>query len=180
VAAAGEYDFVLSVLTLHHAPDLHAALSRIRLLLAPGGRAVLMDVYPAESALRPPRRSVRWLTHRALPRRPRIRAMAALRLGVNLVRRGPSAAGEIYRLSTRRAWLDHLVSDRFFSREELERCGADYWSAGCESSRGRRSSSWPGPFRKTPNMMGISQHDADNRHDGPPGDSKTATGSHTR
>ena len=29
---------------------------------------------------------------------------------------------EIYRLSIRRAWLDHRVSDRFFSREELIRC----------------------------------------------------------
>lgn len=122
VHAPGHYDFVLSVLTLHHAPDLHAALSHIRALLAPGGRVVVMDVYPAESALRPPARSLRWMVHHTLPLRPRVHAMTALRLGVNLARRGPSAAWEIYRLSTRRAWLDHLVSDRFFSREELERC----------------------------------------------------------
>ena len=56
VDAPGQYDFVLSVLTLHHAPDLRAALSHIKALLAPCGRAVMMDVYPAESALRPPER----------------------------------------------------------------------------------------------------------------------------
>jgi SAM-dependent methyltransferase len=38
-----------------------------------------------------------------------------------LIRRGPVTAWEIYRLSTRREWLDHLVTDRFFSLEELER-----------------------------------------------------------
>jgi ubiquinone/menaquinone biosynthesis C-methylase UbiE len=122
VDAPGQYDFVLSVLTLHHAPDLRDALSHIRALLAPCGRAVVMDVYPAESALRPPERSLRWMIHRVLPLRPRMHAMAALRLGVNLVRHRPSEAWEIYRLSTRKAWLDHLGSDRFFSREELERC----------------------------------------------------------
>ena len=40
-------------------------------------------------------------------------------------RRGPSAAWEIYRLTTRKAWVDHLASDRFFSREELQRCCDD-------------------------------------------------------
>jgi hypothetical protein len=40
---------------------------------------------------------------------------------VNLVRRGPATAWEIYRLSTRQDWLDHRVTDRFFSLDELER-----------------------------------------------------------
>ncbi len=35
--------------------------------------------------------------------------------GPNLLRRGSAAAWEIYRLSTG-AWLDHRVSDRFFSK----------------------------------------------------------------
>jgi SAM-dependent methyltransferase len=122
IEGPGRYDFVLSVLTLHHAPDLHAALRHVRALVAPGGRAVVMDVHPAESAVRPPERSLRRMVHRAVPLRPRIRLMAALRLGVSLPRRGPSAAWEIYRLTTRKAWVDHLASDRFFSREELQRC----------------------------------------------------------
>jgi len=125
IEAPGHYDFVLSVLTLHHAPDLHAALRHVRALVAPGGRAVVMDVHPAESAVRPPERSLRRMVHRAVPLRPRIRLMAALRLGVSLPRRGPSAAWEIYRLTTRKAWVDHLASDRFFSREELQRCCDD-------------------------------------------------------
>ena len=42
-------------------PDLHAALSHIKILLAPGGRAVLVDVYAApESALRSPQ----WMLRR--------------------------------------------------------------------------------------------------------------------
>jgi SAM-dependent methyltransferase len=105
---------------LHHVPDLQAALARVKGLLAPGGRIVLADPYPAESALHPVRR----VLHRLVPLRLRLRAMAVLRLGVNLVRRGPATAWEICRLSTRREWLDHLVSDRFFSREELDQCCA--------------------------------------------------------
>lgn len=51
-AGCGDYDLVLSVMTLHHVPDLQAALARIKGLLAPGGRMVLVDPYPEESALR--------------------------------------------------------------------------------------------------------------------------------
>ena len=34
---SGDYDLVLSVMTLHHVPDLQAALAHIKRLLAPGG-----------------------------------------------------------------------------------------------------------------------------------------------
>jgi 2-polyprenyl-3-methyl-5-hydroxy-6-metoxy-1,4-benzoquinol methylase len=119
---SGEYDLVLSVMTLHHVPDLQAALAHIKGLLARGGRIVLADPYPAESALHPTRR----ILHRLVPLRPRLHAMAVLRLGANLVRRGPATAWEIYRLYTRGEWLDHLVSDRFFSREELDHCCATF------------------------------------------------------
>jgi SAM-dependent methyltransferase len=112
INVAGQYDFVLSVLTLHHVPDLRAALSHIKTLLASGGRAVVVDMY----AVRPPR-----TVHRMVPLRPRLHALAVQKFGANLVRRGPATGWEIYRLSTRREWLDHRVTDRFFSREELER-----------------------------------------------------------
>ncbi len=120
VSGAGCYDFVLSVRTLHHVPDLRAALSHIRTLLAPGGRLAVMDSYPPESELRPgwtARRAV----HRLVPLRPRLHALALQQFGTGLFRRGPVTAWEIYRLSTTREWLDHRVTDRFFSREELER-----------------------------------------------------------
>jgi SAM-dependent methyltransferase len=117
-AGSGEYDLVLSVMTLHHVPDLQAALAHIKGLLAPGGRIVLVDPYPAESALHP---ALRFL-HRLVSLRLRLHAVAVLRFRANLARRGPATAWEIYRLQTRRAWLDHRVSDRFFSREELDQC----------------------------------------------------------
>jgi hypothetical protein len=47
------------------------------------------------------------MVHRLAPRRPRLHALAAQKLSVNLVRRGPATAWELYRLSTRRDWLDH-------------------------------------------------------------------------
>ena len=73
----GEYDLVLSVMTLHHVPDLRTALAHIRGLLAPGGRIVLVDSYPAESALPPAQR----ILHRLVPLRPRLHAGAMLQIG---------------------------------------------------------------------------------------------------
>ncbi len=122
VDGAGHYDFVLSALTLHHVPDLHAALSHIKTLLAPGGRAAVVDMYPPGSALASPPWVLRRMLHRVLPLRPRLHGLAVQKFSVNLVRRGPATAWEIYRLSTRREWLDHRVTDHFFSQEELERC----------------------------------------------------------
>jgi len=127
---SGEYDLVLSVMTLHHVPDLQSALAHIRGLLAPGGRIVVVDPYPAGSALHPVLR----ILHRLVPLRPRLHAMAVLRFGTNLIRRGPATAWEIYRLHTRREWLDHRVSDRFFSREELNQCCATLFP-GCQLER---------------------------------------------
>ena len=57
-----------------------------------------------------------------------------MRLGRNLARRGRATAWEIYRLSTRREWLDHRVSDRFFSPVELEQCCATLFP-GCRMDR---------------------------------------------
>lgn len=78
----------------------------------------MVDSYDIGPDPRWPRR----MLHRLVPLRSRLHGMAGLRLAANLPRRGPGAAWEIYRLTTRRAWLDHRVSDRFFSREELIRC----------------------------------------------------------
>ena len=127
---SGEYDLVLSVMTLHHVPDLQAALAHIKGLLAPGGRIVLVDPYPTESALHLTLR----VLYRLVPLRARLHAGAVLRFRVNLAARGPAAAWEIYRLQTRRAWLDHRVSDRFFSREELDQCCATLFP-GCRLER---------------------------------------------
>lgn len=98
------YDFVLSAATLHHVPDLNAALRRIKTLVAPGGRAVLVDTVSPRPA------NPRWWLYGGELRK----------LLRNSVRRGPAEAWEIYRLSTG-AWLDHRVSDRYLSREQFER-----------------------------------------------------------
>jgi ubiquinone/menaquinone biosynthesis C-methylase UbiE len=117
---AGSYDLVFSAMTLHHVPDLHAALTHIRSLIAPNGRAVLADLYVPSS--RAPEWVVRRMVDRILPQRPRLYAVAAWLLASSLARRSSLAeAWEVYRLRTRREWLDHLVSDRFFTRAELER-----------------------------------------------------------
>jgi 2-polyprenyl-3-methyl-5-hydroxy-6-metoxy-1,4-benzoquinol methylase len=116
VAGAGRYDFVLSALALHHVPDLHAALAHIKMLVAPGGRLVVADMYESGS----PVGRVQGAVRRFVPVRTRLRALAVLALGASITRRGPATAWQIYRLSTRAAWLDHRVSDRFFSRAELE------------------------------------------------------------
>jgi SAM-dependent methyltransferase len=121
VAGAGRYDFVLSVLALHHLPDLYAALGHVKALLAPGGRLVVVDMFPSAADLRP-RSMPRRVARRMVPLRPRLHAMAASRLARDLARRGPGTAWEVYRLSVMPGWLDHLVSERFFSREELDRC----------------------------------------------------------
>ncbi|GAA3597446.1 class I SAM-dependent methyltransferase [Nonomuraea rosea] len=104
VEATDRYDFVLSVATLHHVPDLRAALRHIKSLIAPGGRAVLADTVSPRPA------NPRWWLYGGEVRR----------LLRDLVRRGPAEAGEIFRLSTG-AWLDHRVSDRYLSREQFER-----------------------------------------------------------
>jgi ubiquinone/menaquinone biosynthesis C-methylase UbiE len=120
-SGSGGYDLVLAVMTLHHVPDLQAALAHVKALLAPGGRIAIVDSHPAPSEMR----RIRRILHRLVPLRPRLHAMAAAWLAANLARRGPATAWEIYRLHTRRQWLDHRVSDRFFSREELqEHCAA--------------------------------------------------------
>ena len=148
VHGVGQYGFVLSVLTLHHVPDLHAALSHVKTLLAPGGRLVVIDMYSCEAATGSERllRTV----ERAVPLRLRLHGLAMRNLGANLASRGPATAWEIYRLSTRRAWLDHRVTDRFFSRLELERSGritstssmtsvSGLWNSGFAAVLGRQN-----------------------------------------
>jgi SAM-dependent methyltransferase len=113
LTVTGEYDLVLSVATLHHVPDLGAALSHIKTLVAPGGRAVLVDTVSPRPA------NPRWWLHGG----------AVRNLVRDCVRRGPAQAWEIYRLSTG-AWLDHRVSDRYLSREQFEHAYQEVFRTG--------------------------------------------------
>ncbi len=93
----GQYDLVLSVMTLHHVPDLPNVLQRIGALVAPGGLAILVD--PAQ---RPPRSRY---------------GLYAWHLGE--LARDLGRAWTKFRLNTDRHWLDHQISDRFLSPDEF-------------------------------------------------------------
>ncbi|GAB2690885.1 class I SAM-dependent methyltransferase [Kitasatospora kifunensis] len=99
----GPYDFVLSAATLHHVPDLGAALRHVRSLVAPGGRAVLIDTVSPRAA------TPRWWLYCGSVRK----------LAQHVVARGPGVAWEIFRLSTG-DWLEHRASDRYLSREGFD------------------------------------------------------------
>jgi ubiquinone/menaquinone biosynthesis C-methylase UbiE len=99
----GSYDFIVSSATLHHVPDLPAALTHIKSLLAPGGQAVLVDTVSPRPA------NPRWWLYGGELRK----------LARNLVRRGRADAWEIFKLATG-DWLDHRVSDRYLSRQQFE------------------------------------------------------------
>ncbi len=103
----GTFDLVLSAYALHHVADLAQTLQGIRDLCAPGGRVVLIDnVADLPSVPR------QWFITQA------IYTLA----GDLLRRRRPLAeALELYRLNTDPAWLDHLTSDRFLSRDQFAR-----------------------------------------------------------
>lgn len=100
----GPYDLVLSVGTLHHVPDLEAALAKIRGLVARGGTAILADLVANRDRL------PKWF----------FRAGAVLQLARDLGARRASA-WERFRLATHPAWIDHLASDRYLSAAEFDR-----------------------------------------------------------
>ena len=94
---AGQYDAVVSVMTLHHVPELTSALDRISTLVAPGGLAILVD--PAQRS--PGSRWGLYFWH-------------FRELGLDLHR-----AWTRFRLNTGRLWANHLMSDRFLSPSEF-------------------------------------------------------------
>ena len=103
----GTFDLVLSAYALHHVADLAQTLHGIRGLCAPGGRVVLIDNVADHPSV--PRQ---WFIGEA------IRTLAG-----DLLRRRRSVAEalELYRLNTDPAWLDHLTTDRFLSRDQFAR-----------------------------------------------------------
>lgn len=130
----GRFDLVLSAHTLHHVGDLHATLERIRELVAPGGRAVLVDNVAARPAV--PRR---WFV---------AEAVRALGLDLARRRRPPGEALELFRLSTHPAWLDHVTADRFLSPAEFDlHYGRAFPGARCTDLYRARALCWdaPGP-----------------------------------
>jgi len=105
VETDGSFDLVLCTHTLHHVPDLDAALARIRGLLRPGGQAILVDNVD-------PRRRVprSWFVKEA------VRGLAG---DVLHHRRPVTEAVEVFRLSVHAGWLDHLAADVFLTPAEF-------------------------------------------------------------
>jgi 2-polyprenyl-3-methyl-5-hydroxy-6-metoxy-1,4-benzoquinol methylase len=92
----GSFDLVVSIMVLHHVPDLPTTLNHIAELVAPGGRAVVIDAAQL----------------------PTTRWMILLRNSVGFVRE-VKHSWEKMRLNSDRQWVDHLVSDRFLQPSEF-------------------------------------------------------------
>ncbi len=97
-AEDGLFDVVLSAYTLHHVPDLSAALRHLRSLLRPGGTVLLVDVVDDRHPI--PRS---WL---------RTEAWRTFRADLGRRRRPTTDAVELLRLSLDPDWLNHQSTDR--------------------------------------------------------------------
>jgi SAM-dependent methyltransferase len=107
-AADGRFDLVLSVNTIFHLRDHDRVLPHVRDLVAPGGRAVLVDIVsPAGALARTPLRH-RWYglgdAARTLRRR-----------------RSPADAWLVLRLRQHKVWMQHAATNRPLTREQFHR-----------------------------------------------------------
>jgi len=100
MTVSGQYDLVVSIMVLHHVPDLPRALDHIASLVTAGGLALVVD------AAQPPK--PRWKWH----------ASNALSLAWDLRARDRDA-WEKFWLNSDPRWIDHLAHDRFLSPEEF-------------------------------------------------------------
>jgi SAM-dependent methyltransferase len=99
------FDLVFSSTTLHHIPDLDAALRHLRGLVRPGGMAILIDNVASRAT------PARW-----------IHVLGAVReFPGDIARVGAHHAAWLLKFRTSAAWLDHLASDRYLSRQAFER-----------------------------------------------------------
>jgi ubiquinone/menaquinone biosynthesis C-methylase UbiE len=133
----GSFDYVFSSAMLHHVTDLDTALRHIRSLVAPGGRAVLVDV------IAPSRRTYRIAT--AIAPYLLYRTNALAKLLIEVARRRADSL-ERYRLHTYRPWLDHLATDRFLTAVEFdERYGRVFTGATFVPHSYFRACMWDAP-----------------------------------
>ena len=112
------FDLVFSSTTLHHVQDLDAALLHLRELVRPGGMAILID----NVASRPTPSC--WVHVIG----------ALLDVPSDVARVGARNAGWLLKFRTSPAWLQHLASDRYLTRQAFERrYGAIFPEARFES-----------------------------------------------
>jgi 2-polyprenyl-3-methyl-5-hydroxy-6-metoxy-1,4-benzoquinol methylase len=93
----GQYDLVISMMTLHHLPDVDATLRHIASLVKPGGTAILVDNAMPNSTTRMGQRI--W---------------AAQVLAQDILH-----AFQKFRFALNKRWLDHVMSDRYLTPERF-------------------------------------------------------------
>ena len=129
--ADGRFDVVFSAYTLHHVPELSTALHRMRSLVRPGGRVLLVDLVDER---RPVPRS--WF-----------RAEAGRTFAADLRhrRRPVREAVELLRLQLDPDWLDHQTTDRLLPPDDwAEHCRAVFPGAAITPLHRARALSWDG------------------------------------
>ena len=105
----GPFDAIVSHTTLHHIRDLIGTITRLKGLLAPKGRLLIVDVIDRFP----------WFPYRPY---------AGLILGScvsvapDVVRHGIRNAATLLRFRLSRPWLNHLKSDRYLPIADFRRC----------------------------------------------------------
>lgn len=115
-ATDGLFDVVWCAYTLHHAPDLPAALAHLRTLVRPGGVLLLADVTDPDADQ---------LDHdghrrRADPTTLRTRAFRTYATDILYLRRPPAQATELLRLSLDPDWIAHQATDQLLTPAEWD------------------------------------------------------------
>lgn len=131
-AQDGQFDLVFSAYTLHHVPDLDAALHRIRSLTRPSGHVLLVDIVDDR---RPVPRS--WF---------RSEALRTFRDDVLHRRRRIREAAELLRLQLDPDWLDHQSTDQLLPADRWDRhCRAVFPGAQIAALHRARALHWTAP-----------------------------------
>jgi ubiquinone/menaquinone biosynthesis C-methylase UbiE len=115
MALRAQFDFILSVNTLHHVQPLASAFEAFKRLLKPMGRIILIDV----------------ISERETPPAWVYRVGAFQQFIPDVSRHGLQTALRLFRFHTSKPWLQHLATDRYLSARRFREI---YGSAftGCE------------------------------------------------
>lgn len=105
-ATDGRFDLVLSVNTIFHLRDHDRVLPHLRELVAPGGRAVLVDIVSPAGP-----RSRRPLTHRWYGVQEAARTLRR--------RRSAADAWAVLRIRQHRTWMEHAATNRPLTRDQF-------------------------------------------------------------
>jgi ubiquinone/menaquinone biosynthesis C-methylase UbiE len=101
------YDVIVSHTALHHLPDVAGTLTKLRRLVNPGGRLIIVDCVQRFPLLRR-FTAFHW-------------AFAAVRIPYDLFFRGPARTRCLWQFRVSCEWIDHLKSDSYYTREEFRR-----------------------------------------------------------